>query len=79
LRRGLPPTDERRDLGFDLTLHLRKRHSRIDDLDAIAMLRGQRQVGGPHALEERPLLALEMIGLAVADAARTDFERRIEQ
>jgi hypothetical protein len=43
------------------------------------MLRGQRQVRCPHALEKRPLLALEVIRLAGTDPARAHVERRIEQ
>src|SRR6185503_5210536 len=66
-------------LRFDLTLNLRQRHRRIDDLDALRMLRRQRQVRGPHTFEERPLLALEMIRLSIADSARADVERSIEQ
>ena len=41
--------------------------------------RRERQIRCPHALEEWPLLALEVIGLAAADSARADVERCIEQ
>src|SRR5687767_2340267 len=71
--------DECGDLDLDLALNSRQRHGRVDDFDALGILLSQRQVRGPHPLEERSLLALEMIRRSVVDAAGADLEWCIEQ
>ena len=51
----------------------------VHDLDPGWLFRREPQVCVPHAFEERPLLALEMIELARGDALGTHVERSIEQ
>src|SRR5690606_15330585 len=71
--------DEPSEHGFDLALDVPLRSSGIDALDPRRVAARKVQISGPDSLEERALLALEMIVLARGDAGAADLDGRIEQ